>query len=316
MSVYTRVDRHDIQQFLAAYAVGGWRSHQGIEAGIENTNYFLNTTSGEFVLTIFEVTSVVDLDFFLALMLHLAEHDIASAKPIRDRGGKLVSVLHGKPAALVQRLPGSSVQLPQMTHCAKIGTALARMHLAVADFPLQRSSERGQAWRRGTVAQLKSQPLDLPYTELDAVLAEPEFAHIQALPNGVIHADLFRDNALFHAGGLSGIIDFYYAHNGAFIYDLAVAVADWCFMPTAAFNTDLAAELLAAYHRVRPLSTVEKMAWPSALQAVATRFWLSRLKDCHFPRRAALTRPKDPNEFYQFRQYLQTSPATLDLVWP
>jgi homoserine kinase type II len=287
MSVFTVVEAHELSEFLRSYDVGDLQHYAGIEAGIENTNYFVTTTAGAYVLTLFEITPAADLGYFLALMAHLATRDIASAAPIANRSGSYLEHLKGKPAALVQRVSGSSVIQPQARHCEAIGDALARLHLAARD-----------------------------QTLLEAVFDEPDIDRNPALAGGVIHADLFRDNALFEAFELTGIIDFYYARSGPFIYDLAVTVADWCYVSSAAFNADLARVMLQAYHRVRPLDAAEHLAWPGAIRSACARFWLSRMKDAYFPRAGTLTYVKDPAPFGALLLFALKHPQRLLEVWP
>ena len=298
MSVYTVIERDELETFLADYKVGRLHSFSGITAGIENTNYFVTTSAGDYVLTLFEFTPAEELPFFLALMAHLAEHGVPSAHPLADTSGASLRELKGRPAALVMRLPGASIARPELVHCRAIGEAMARMHLASLDFGGRRDNDRGAAWR-DEVATIVGPCLDAADRQLLHVSVDEfrsdSFAH---LPAGVIHADLFRDNALFEAERLTGLIDFYYAHHGAFIYDLAVAVADWCFdEDKRALFSPLADALLGAYDKVRPLKDAERAAWPAALRAAGLRFWLSRLKDKHFPRDGALVHIKDPEPF-------------------
>lgn len=298
MSVYTVIERHELEALLADYDVGALQNFSGITAGIENTNYFVTTEAGAYVLTLFEFTPAAELPFFLALMAHLAEHGVPSAHPLTDRAGRSLRELKGRPAALVMRLPGASVAHPQIAHCRAIGRAMAHMHVATLDFHGHRANDRGAEWR-AEVAGIVAPRLD---TEDRALLWETveEFRdeRFAGLPAGVIHADLFRDNALFEGERLTGLIDFYYARSGAFVYDLAVAVADWCFDDDKrALLPDLAAALLNAYREVRPLTAAECAAWMAALRAAGLRFWLSRLKDLHFPRDGALVHIKDPEPF-------------------
>ena len=314
MSVYTIVERDELETFLRDFELGALCTHTGIEAGIENTNYFVTTTLGEYVLTLFEVTPVEDLDFCLALMAHLADAGIPSAHPVADRGGRYLQHLNGKPAALVKRLPGRSVARPSAAHCAAIGAAMARMHLAGADFPRERVNERGQAWRRDVIARLRPVVDAADRALLDAVADDAELADQRDLPHGVIHADLFHDNALFLDTRLTGIIDFYYAHNGVFVYDLAVTLADWCFT-SAGLDHALAARLVEAYAAVRPMTSAERAAWVTAVRAAGTRFWLSRLHDQTFPRGGALTHIKDPEPFRRVLRAAMDEPARLDAVW-
>ena len=298
MSVYTVIERDELETFLADYDVGALRSFSGITAGIENTNYFVTTTAGDYVLTLFEFTPATELPFFLELMAHLAEHGVPSAHPLADRAGRFLRELKGRPAALVMRLPGASVTRPEIEHCRAIGRAMARMHLASLDFPAQRANDRGPDWRADVARVVAPHLDDEDRRLLKASIEEFSEDGFAGLPSGVIHADLFRDNALFEAYRLTGLIDFYYAHSGAFVYDLAVAVADWCFDDDKrALKSELAGALLGAYGEVRPLLEGERQAWMAALRAAGLRFWLSRLKDRHFPRDGALTHIKDPLPF-------------------
>ena len=314
MSVYTIVERDELEAFLLGFELGALRTHSGIEAGIENTNYFVTTTRGEYVLTLFEVTPVEDLDFCLALMAHLADAGIPSAHPVADRAGRYLQELNGKPAALVERLPGRSVAQPGPAHCAAIGAAMARMHLAGADFPRGRVNERGREWRREVIARLRPVVDAADRVLLEAIADDVELAEQRDLPHGVIHADLFHDNALFVEERLTGIIDFYYAHTGLFVYDLAVTLADWCFT-AAGLDGALATQLVEAYAAVRPLTAAERAAWVPAVRAAGTRFWLSRLHDQCFPREGALTHIKDPAPFRRVLQTAMDAPARLDAVW-
>ena len=297
MSVYTVVGRADLESFLQSYELGALVSHAGITAGIENTNYFVSTDAGEFVLTLFEFTPPSELPFFLDLMAHLAEHGVVSAHPLADRRGRYLGNLKGRPAALVLRLPGASVAEPDPRHCAVLGEALARMHLATRDFGSHRANDRGPTWRNTTAESVMARLSAQDRLLLQHALAEQRGDPLARLPGGVIHADLFRDNALFEGYRLTGIIDFYYAHNGPFIYDLAVAVSDWCFDHDGIFQADLARAITDAYRAVRAVSSEEIHAWALSIRAAGLRFWLSRLKDRHFPRDGALTHIKDPEPF-------------------
>ncbi|MEQ8233731.1 MAG: homoserine kinase [Gammaproteobacteria bacterium] len=314
MSVYTVVARAELEAFLGGYALGELRDYAGIEAGIENTNYFVTTSHGEYVLTLFEVTPVEDLDFCLALMAHLADAGIPSAHPLADRDARYLGVLCGKPAALVQRLPGRSVSRPGIDHCRAIGAAMAHMHLAGASFKRARAAERGRRWRETVFARLRPVVGGAERALLDAVAGDAELAERRDLPNAVIHADLFHDNALFVDTRLTGIIDFYYAHTGALVYDLAVTVADWCF-DAGSFDVIRARAVLQAYTAVRPVTAAEQAAWPAAMRAAGTRFWLSRLHDQCFPRAGALTHIKDPAPFRAVVEFALDHPRLLADAW-
>lgn len=295
MSVYTAVARAELARFLADYPLGELVAYSGIESGIENTNYFVTTVSGEFVLTLFESTPVADLPYFLALMAHFAARGLPCAEPLAARDGIWLRALAGRPAALLRRLPGTSVTTPQPAHCAAIGATLARMHLAAADFAGERADDRGPAWRAATAARIRPLLTVDARQMLERALAAPPLDESgRLLPRGAIHADLFRDNALFNGEQLGGIIDFYYARSGPFLYDLAVAASDWC---TSAHGTPEPSRLhalLAAYRDIRPLTAGEQAHWYAALHAAGLRFWLSRQHDRLFPRAGVLTWSKDP----------------------
>ncbi len=297
MSVYTPIGHEELAAFLRAYDVGELVAYEGIQDGIENTNYFVDTTAGRYVLTLFEWLPEADLPWFLDLMAFLAERGIPCAHPVADRAGSYLRRLKGKPAALVQRLEGRSVPQPSEAHCRAIGTALARMHLAGQDFPRERANDRGPRWWRETVDRLRGRIDADDLTILEAELRFQSLYRFQDLPRGVVHADLFRDNALFVGERLTGIIDFYYACNDVLLYDVAVTVNDWCSDAAGRLEPARTRALIGAYERVRPLTAIERGAWPAMLRAAALRFWLSRLHDLHFPRPGEITHTKDPDVF-------------------
>ena len=316
MSVYTPVDQDSLNAFLAHYQVGALVAYEGISAGIENTNYFVDTDGGRWVLTLFECLQANELDYYLELMAWLAEKGIPTAAPQRNDQGDFLGTLCGKPATLVKRLHGSSVSKPDERHCRAIGEALANLHLAGQDFPRKRLDERGADWWKQTVARVRPH-LD---TEQQALADEElRFQGLYArsnLPQGTIHADLFHDNALFSDHRLSGLIDFYYACYDALLYDIAVTVNDWCSLDSGELDGPRVRVLLAAYHAIRPLSALEKGAWPVALRAAAMRFWLSRLTDQHFPRDGEITHIKDPGVFQRILQQRIAHTDSLRQHWP
>jgi homoserine kinase type II len=295
MSVFTRVDRASLEQFLARFDVGELLSFKGISEGIENTNYFVTTTHAQFVLTLIEQWQAAEVPYFINLMSWLAERGIPCARPIPDREGITLHELLGRPAALVERLHGESTEEPTANDCAKVGNVLARIHKASDDFPMQRTDQRGMQWRE-TIAQTLYPVLD----PTDAEFLHQEIAHHKsqdwsALPHGVIHADLFPDNVLLNVGEIAGVIDFYYACNFYRIYDLAIAVNQWCALSDGSLSTPRSAALLHAYHCERPIQANECEAWPDMLRFAALRFWISRLKDKLFPKDGLLTTIKDPD---------------------
>ena len=313
MSVFTKVSHAELLEFLRQYPLGEVVGFQGIGEGVENTNYYVDTVDGRFVLTLFERLDPADLPFFLSLMEHLSERGIPCPEPQHTRGGAALTKLKGKPAALVQRLIGQSVLAPSAAQCGAVGALLGGMHVAAADFPGRVANPRGAAWRRETAGKL------LPVVDADtAALIRDELAaqaelDLTQLRQGVVHADLFRDNVLFVDERLTGVIDFYYACTDALVYDLAVAVNDWCFdLRGGALNTELARWLISRYAAVRHVAKAEQKAWPLVLRAAAFRFWLSRLHDWHFPRDGDLVHVKDPAEYrHKLEHHRRHAPPAL-----
>ena len=298
MSVFTPITRAELTGFLAGYDVGTLENFHGISEGIENSNFFVDTsldgTLQQYVLTVFERLDYDDLPYFLGLMSHLNQAGVPTAAPITDRSGAFIRSLCGKPAALVQRIDGLGVGEASVAQCQAVGTALASLHLAGSSFEPTRAPDRGLDWCQQTADAV------LPKLDAsDAALLRDELAwqagvDRSILPTGVIHADLFRDNALFVGERLVGLIDFYYACNDRLLYDLAVAANDWCWTPGIGPEAEKLDALLGAYTAHRPLTEAEHAGWLAELRASALRFWLSRLYDKHFPRGGDLTLIKDP----------------------
>lgn len=313
MSVYTEVGRDDLVAFLGEYAVGDLVSYEGISDGIENTNYFVTTTEGRFVLTLFEQHDFGELAYFLDVMTFFYEHGIPSAHPAADRAGHYLKKLCGKPAALVVRLAGRGVNgVATLGQCAAIGEILGEMHLAGQDFKSRRQTERGSEWRKQTAQKLLSHLNDDMAAMLSNELAfQAGYAQLD-LPWGVTHSDLFRDNALFDGDKLEGIIDFYYASDEYLLYDLAVAVNDWCVSEDGLPDPERYRVLMQHYIKQRPLTEPEQANWNMMLRAAALRFWLSRLQDQLFPREGELTQIKNPDAFLKILQYHRDHPLTLD----
>ena len=314
MSVFTTVTSEQLRCWLHDYPVGELRDLQGIAAGITNTNYFVTTDSGRYVLTLFEKNAAEDLPYFLDLMTHLAERGIPCPRPVRNRAAASLAMLNGKPASLVSCLPGRDIEQPTLVQCAEVGRAMAQMHVAGLSFPGRMENPRGSVWREATAASV----LDVLDAEerrmLQAEMAYQAALDTVGLPHGVIHADLFRDNVLFEGERLGGIIDFYYACNDILLYDVAIAVNDWCESGQGIEAARLQA-LLQAYHDVRPLSEAERLAWPGLLRRAALRFWLSRLYDLHNPQAGELTHAKDPQQFRRIMQLRVTHAQALADAW-
>ncbi len=302
MAVFTPVTREQLEGWLARYPVGALRDFRGIAEGIENTNFFVDTDGGRWVLTLFERLAPDRLPFHLDLMRHLAARGVPCPDPVADRGGALWSPLAGRPAALVTRLPGRGVERPSLAHAAPVGDLLARMHVAARDFAGRQPNPRGLDWWLDAAARLA--PL-LPAAQArllaDELAAQRGWAATdaaRALPAGAVHADLFRDNVLFDGDAIGGVIDFYFAGVDTWVFDLAVTCNDWCIDDaTGALDAARLDALLRAYQARRPLSEAERAAWPLAMRAAALRFWLSRLDDWHRPRPAEQLTPKDPAAF-------------------
>jgi len=316
MSVYTTITKNELIEFLGHYSVGSLTHFEGIQSGIENTNYFVDTDRGRYVLTIFEHHNADELRFFLDLTAFLAEHDIASAHPRPSREGDYLSVLKNKPAALVNRLVGASVEQPSIIQCAAVGNELAKLHLVGQDFWQAHNNERGPGWWHKTSKALHGRLSPDEATLLQQELAYQGSARELALPRGIIHADLFRDNVLFEQDRLSGLIDFYYACTDTLLYDVAVTVNDWCGQDDGSLDATRATALLAAYYAVRPINGDERQAWPVMLRAAALRFWLSRLYDMHFPRPGEMTHTKDPEVFRRILSDRAAQPAEKLDHWP
>lgn len=301
MAVYTTVSADDLAAWLTRYSLGAVREFEPIVSGIENTNYFVTAENGRFVLTLYERLPAEELPFYLNLMAHLAHAGVQAPAPEPDRTGALWSFLNGKPAGLVARLDGVPVERPGVEHCAAAGEALARMHVAVANYRARLSNRRGPAWWRQAARAVK--PFISP--EQNALISsEVKFQSVFArtdLPRGAIHGDLFCDNVLFDGERVSGIIDFGFAATDALTYDLAIAVNDWCSVPAGgdagALDPEKSGAMVGAYDKVRQLSTEERALWPVLLRAAALRFWLSRLYDLHLPRAGEHTHAHDPAVF-------------------
>jgi homoserine kinase type II len=301
MAVYTEVSDQELEEFLAGYDLGAPLSCKGIAEGVENSNFMLGTERGTYFLTLYEKrVAPADLPFFLGLMEHLAARGIPCATPIRDRKGKALNQLAGRPAAIISFVPGMWHKRPTATHCAALGQAAARMHQAASDFPLRRPNALSvQGWRPLLEASApRAHEVQAGLTdELQTELAFLEANWPKNLPQGVIHADLFNDNVLFLQDRISGLIDFYFACNDALAYDIAICLNAWCFEADRSFNITKARAMLTAYQRERALTAEERQALPLLARGAALRFLLTRLYDWLHTPADALVKRKDPLEY-------------------
>lgn len=300
MSVFTPVTTDEARAFIAPYRIGEISEFHGIAAGAENSNFFVTTSSGRFVLTLFEKIGHDDLAFYIGLMTHLCEAGLPGAEPLRTDRGEVLRKLNGKPAVLVTYLAGTDTPHPSISDCAAIGTALAKLHRASAHFALKMPNWRGLSWWQ-TFSTALEPKLSAPENQLIAEeLAVQARYDGLALPRGIIHADLFRDNVLWderRGERVPQMIDFYFACEDYLLYDVAICVNDWCLdfsrYPAVAFDHVRTSALLDAYHAIRPFTSAERDAWPQLLRAAALRFWLGRLGYHHFPVNLAPTHPRD-----------------------
>ncbi len=315
MSVFTRVSDSDAGSLLGRFDLGQLQSLEGIASGIENTNYFLSTDRQRFVLTLFELLKPEELPFFLNLMAHLADHGIPCPHPMTDRSGAMLQEVNGKPASIVTRLSGRSIEHPDAGQCAAVGTMLARIHLAGASFPMQRDNPRAASWWKQLAPRLLPVLSQEDVALLQAEIRYQSLHRLQDLPRGIIHADLFRDNVLFDHDQLTGVIDFYFACTDTWLYDLAITVNDWCVTADGGLDELRCMAMLEAYHQIRPLIPLERGAWPVVLRAAALRFWVSRLHDLHFPREGEITHAKNPDHFRNILQLRIEAQSRLRSLW-
>ena len=302
MAVYTQVGFDNASALIARLGIGKLTGLESCRGGIENTNYYVDTTAGAYVLTLFERLTAAELPFYLNLMKHLATRGIPVPDPQADRSGAILHTLEGKPTAVVNRLPGHHHLAPDNAHAASVGEVLARMHLAGADFAERQPNLRGLAWWVETV------PVVVPFVDAaQAQMLEDELAYQQqlaasaayaGLPRGPIHADLFRDNVMFEGDALTGLFDFYFAGVDTLLFDIAVCLNDWCIdLESGRLVEERAGAFVGAYDRVRPLDSTELRLLPALMRAAALRFWISRLWDLHLPRDAAVLTAHDPVHF-------------------
>jgi len=316
MAVYTDVTAEDLADFLADYDLGELLSYKGIAEGVENSNFLVHTSGGFFILTLYEKrVAPEDLPFFLALMGHLAARGLTCPQPVKNQTGDMLGFIAGRPGALVTFLDGMWIRRPSAAHCAALGEALAKLHLAGADFPMRRANALSVAgWRPLYVTAAAG--ADSVQAGLRATI-DRELVHLEAgwprdLPQGVIHADLFPDNVFFLGDQLSGLIDFYFACTDTLAYDVAICLNAWCFEPDHSYNVTKGRALLQGYMAVRPLSGAERDALPLLARGAALRFLLTRLADWLNVPPGALVRPKEPLEYYRKLRFHQAVTSARD----
>jgi homoserine kinase type II len=316
MAVYTDVAAEELEAFLVGYDIGGLLAYKGIAEGVENSNFLLHTSAGNFILTLYERrVAAADLPFFLGLMEHLASRGITCPQPVKNRAGVVLGTIAGKPAAIITFLDGMWLRRPAAGHCGGVGEALARLHRAGADFSGKRANSLSVAgWRplyEAVAGRCDGIQPGLA-ASLAAELAQLEAAWPRDLPQGVIHADLFPDNVFFLGDKLSGLIDFYFACTDALAYDLAICLNAWCFEPDHSYNVTKGKSLLQSYGAVRALSPSERAALPTLARGAALRFLLTRLVDWFDERGSALVRRKDPMEYFRKLRFHQAVTSVRD----
>ncbi|MFO1316258.1 MAG: homoserine kinase [Burkholderiales bacterium] len=314
MSVYTPVTASDLDAWLTRYALGGLADLEPIASGIENTNYFVTTDRGRYVLTLYERLPAAELPFYLNLMAHLARSGAEVPAPVPDRTGALFSLLNGKPASLVARVEGAPVAAPTADHCARVGAALARLHVASQTYRARLANHHGPAWWRRAARAVRPFLDDGQAALLDAEIKFQAGFGRGKLPKGAIHGDLFCDNVLFAGDRVAGIIDFGFAATDFFAYDLAITVNAWCVHGDGTLDDARVAAMVTGYDAVRTLTADERDAWPALLRAAALRFWLSRLYDLHLPRPGELVHAHEPMQFERILRDRTGRPARIPLA--
>ena len=316
MAVYTDVMAEELTAFLAGYDVGELLAYKGIAEGVENSNFLVHTSRGYFILTLYEKrVAAPDLPFFLALMEHLHARGITCPQPVKNRNGETLGRVAGRPAAIITFLDGMWIRRPSAGHCAALGEALAKLHVAGLEFDMRRANALSVAGWRPLYLSCRARANEL-HRDLEQSLAA-ELSHLEAawpreLPQGVIHADLFPDNVFFLGNKLSGLIDFYFACTDFLAYDVAVCLNAWCFETDHSYNVTKGRSLLQAYARVRPLTRGEQEVLPLLARGAALRFLLTRLVDWFDVPAGALVRPKDPLEYYRKLRFHQTVKSVRD----
>lgn len=310
MAVYTDISEAELRAFLEPYDIGELLSYKGIAEGVENSNFLVHTSRASFILTLYEKrVDRADLPFFLGLMEHLAEKGLSCPIPVHRANGAVLGELANRPAAVISFLEGMWPRRPMPSHCRELGKAMAQFHLAGRDFAMQRTNALSvDAWRPlWELCAARADEVEIGLAaDIEAELEILENRWPAHLPAGVIHADLFPDNVFFLGEELSGLIDFYFACNDLFAYDIAVCLNAWCFERDGAFNATKAMALLGGYEKIRPLTPEEKEALPLLARGAALRFFLTRLYDWLTVPDGAMVVKKDPLEFLRYSRFLRS----------
>ncbi|MGV3633934.1 MAG: homoserine kinase [Pseudorhodoplanes sp.] len=316
MAVYTDVPAEELDGFLARYEIGKLLSYKGIAEGVQNSNFLLHTDAGYFILTLYErLVAVEDIPFFVSLMEHLALRGINCPQPVRMRDGHALGELCGRAAAIVTFLDGVWMRRVEARHCAAVGEALAKLHLAGADFKGHRANALAATKLRPLFESCADRIDTIQHGMLEAIRSELDFldrSWPDGLPEGVIHADLFPDNVFFLGERLSGLIDFYFACNDMFAYDVAICLNAWCFENDHSYNVTKGRALLQGYTKVRPLSDDELAAMPLLARGAALRFLATRVVDWLNVPPGALVRPKSPQEYFRKLRFHQHVKSVID----
>lgn len=307
MAIHTIVSQQQIVELLKSYSAGNLITFSGIQAGITNSNYILETDENKLILTLFEELKPNQLPFFINLMRFLANKNIPCPKPIADQNNTFIHIINGKPSILIEFLAGNTSENPTIAQCSEIGQHLANMHLVTPQFTEKQANLRGENWHKLTIEKVISYLSNEDKQLLEHEINFQQQQNYVDLPQGIIHADLFPDNALFLINKLTGIIDFYYACNGYYLWDLAVTTNNWCFNDRT-FDQEKIDALINAYQKQRPFNSIENTHWNAIRRSAALRFWLSRLYDYHYPRKAKFVQIKDPTEIKNQIIQLQNNP--------
>lgn len=316
MAVYTQISQQELTNLLSGYNIGTLVDFTAITAGIQNSNYFIDTSSSRFVLTIYERVNHSDLPFFLNLMGHLANHNIPCPALILDKNNNGLNKIKGKPCAITSFLKGGELTTIENHHISQLGSAIAKMHLAGMSFKFQRANGLGLSGWQNLFATLQNRADEFSPGLSAEITANLDFLKQnwpENLPKGIIHADIFPDNIFFLNDNLAGIIDFYFACNDALIYDLAICLNSWCFEPNLEFNQEKANLLLASYHQIRPITNAELDALPILARGAATRFLLTRLNDWLNRPSGAIITQKDPAEYLKKLRFHNTKAPSFAL---